>query len=1207
MADGKVKIEIIADDSDAKKKLDGVEDAAKETSDRLDGMGDSASESGKGLKSLGEAAEHSSDGLEDLGDSAEKSGDSIGTLDVAAGTLVANGISSLISGVTEAIGSLVNLAEETREYREDMAKLESAFESTGHTADSAKYVYEDFYAILGESDRAVEAVNHLAELTDNSEDFAKWQTIAAGVTGKFGDSLPLEGLTEAANETAKVGKTTGVLADALNWAAKDSAVFEDALGGNKKALSAFNKILKEGGNVEDAFSAALSKMSSEQERSAAITNTLNGLYADAADEYNNLTAGTQKARRATAEMEAAQARLGTATESVSTAWTEFKTWGLNVLSDLAEGVGNHFEKIERETTGLTEAQRELGDAAREAGDRLAEMKAESDNAAIGISTQYNYTQSLADELRDLADASGYVEERDRARVDFILGELKKATGEEYTMVDGVIGKYDELSTTIDTVINKKRASTILQEYEAGYTEAIKNLTAQEQALADAEVAMIEQMIIADAAHAKVEEAWANWQSSPMTEVGFEKWYELGELYDEAISYQMKMDGILDERKKSYSDLSATVEESTLAINSYEEASTLILQGEYEKGMKILSDYGNGWYDAAGNVTEASKEQITAAENMVIHTSVEYEKLERKYEANQESMTDAQREEMEKRLKNASDEAQKAREEYYRVGGASVEGIVRGAIDKDGTQGWNLSGWFRSLVNRSVAAAEEEGEIKSPSRKMMTVGGYMVEGLVLGAQNKSNQSGWNFGNVLSGLVRRGIEAAKQAADSHSPSRETMALGNDIIEGLIIGAEDKRKEAIDAFSKTTKDVIGGIETEIENGIKRIDKELERLDDVRTTANAKSVDAQKKALNKEKKALQEREKAFTEFSRNHEKQLSEMAKLEETYSKDMVKIQEKLTQDIEAAWKSFENSRDSRAESIVSSLSLFDEVEKREAVDGKAMSRNLAGQVNELERYNKAILELSQRNVNSDFLEEMLGLGVDKLPELQALVRMSDEELTKYADMWGEKNRLAGAAAAKSLEMAREETEKEVAGLVDAAKQEAEGLTGEYRTAMANLLDEVKTGMLGASEAGIKALGEDLDEYIKAGHTLMESVADGIEDGKSDVVNAAIDAVVAAIAAAQIEAGIKSDLEATVHAENSRYGRTNGAADNGMTELAHAVGVQGAGINSLVKQGQNRSGNSTVVLNLNGRELGRAVVDTGTSETVRAGVRVTGGATR
>lgn len=170
MADGKVKIDITADDSDAKKKLEEVEDAAKETGDSIEGLGDSAGKGGKGL----------------------------GALDIAAGNLVANGITALLGGLKDAVVGLMNLAEETREYREDMAKLETAFKTAGHDTEAASKAYEDFYAILGESDRSVEAVNHLAELTDNTADLSKWSTIAAGVTAKFGDSLPIEGLTEAA-------------------------------------------------------------------------------------------------------------------------------------------------------------------------------------------------------------------------------------------------------------------------------------------------------------------------------------------------------------------------------------------------------------------------------------------------------------------------------------------------------------------------------------------------------------------------------------------------------------------------------------------------------------------------------------------------------------------------------------------------------------------------------------------------------------------------------------------------------------------------------------------------------------------------------------------------------------------------------------------------------------------------------------------------
>ena len=108
-------------------------------------------------------------------------------------------------------------AETSREYRTDQAKLTSAFKTAGYSAETAKEAFLEIYSLMGEDDTAVEAANHLAELTKNEEDLAKWTgTILPGVFAKFGDSLPLEGLTEAANETAKVGKVTGPLADALN-------------------------------------------------------------------------------------------------------------------------------------------------------------------------------------------------------------------------------------------------------------------------------------------------------------------------------------------------------------------------------------------------------------------------------------------------------------------------------------------------------------------------------------------------------------------------------------------------------------------------------------------------------------------------------------------------------------------------------------------------------------------------------------------------------------------------------------------------------------------------------------------------------------------------------------------------------------------------------------------------------------------------------
>lgn len=860
------------------------------------------------------------------------------------------------------------------------------------------------------------------------------------------DSLPLEGLTEAANETAKVGQTTGVLADALNWASKDSAVFEEVLGGNKKALSAFNKALKDGENVEDAFTAALGKMSTEQERSSAITGILNGLYSDAAAEYNELTKSTQDARAATAEMEEAQAAIGATIEPLTTAWTEMKAKAFEAMLPIVEKIVGAFQSVSQ----WMEENPEKAEVIKGVVIALA--------AAFGV----------------LAIALG------------IAGIVQLVT----TAIAS-LGTVLAVATSPITLIIAGIAALV-----AAFLYLWNNCDA-------------------------FREFWLNlWEK--IKAIIKPVWEDIKEIFRLAWEY---IKAIWDYVKPYF---------------------TAIWEG-IKTVFSVVKEVLKGYFFAAWEGIKFVWSAVTGYFKQVWET-----------------------------IKGIFSVVKHVLSGDFKGAWEAIKGIFAGWGD-----------YFKGLFNKIVEA------FRNIKAKFVEIGGNIVAGVKEGISKMwENLKTW-FSNLFGDLI--GI--AKKILGIASPAKEFVYIGEMTIEGLIKGGENERKKAVETYASITEDVIGGVEKALDDGIKAIDKKLEHLDDIRTTANAKTIDAQKKALNKEKKALQERKTNFSEFARTHEKQLSEMAKLEEDYSNGMVKIQETLTSEIEKAWSDFENKREGLAQSITDSLSLFDAVEQLEQADGNALTRNLEGQVKRLEDYNKAISDLSMRNVDSTFLAEMMGLGVDNLPELQALVRMSDEELTKYAELWQEKNDLAGTAAAKSLEGARDETLRNVAGLIDAARLEADGLTTEYQTAMVELLKEVQTGMQGASEAGVKQLGEDLALYFDAGRNIMESVADGIEDGKS----AMLDALEASIIVSMIENGIKQELEATVNAENARYGYTAGAADNGMTELAQAVGVQSAGINSLVKQGAKNYGNATVVLTLDKRELGRAVVDVTKTETVRAGIKV------
>lgn len=105
------------------------------------------------------------------------------------------------------------------------------------------------------------------------------------------------------------------------------------------------------GISEDEFNKKLEACNSEQERATLITETLNGLYADAAAEYNELTASTQDAREATMNMEEAQANIGKAIEPVTTAWTNLKANALEAITPAIEWVS---QKIQELTVWLRE-------------------------------------------------------------------------------------------------------------------------------------------------------------------------------------------------------------------------------------------------------------------------------------------------------------------------------------------------------------------------------------------------------------------------------------------------------------------------------------------------------------------------------------------------------------------------------------------------------------------------------------------------------------------------------------------------------------------------------------------------------------------------------------------------------------------------------------------------------------------------------------
>ena len=259
---------------------------AKKNSEELEEEAEKIEENYK--KSFSDISDNAKKSFSSISNVAKKGFSGLGTVASAGISAIGTGIKAVVGTATAAVGGLVALGAATADYRDEQARLNTAFESAGYSTEVAKQAYNDFYAILGESDTAVEASQLLAKLSASEQDMTEWTNIAAGVWATYGDALPIEGLIESANETAKVGQVTGTLADALNWA----------------------------GISEDEFNSKLEAAGSEAERNQLIMSTLSGEYQNAANIFKENNSTLMEARRVQSDLMDSLSGLGEAVTSI---------------------------------------------------------------------------------------------------------------------------------------------------------------------------------------------------------------------------------------------------------------------------------------------------------------------------------------------------------------------------------------------------------------------------------------------------------------------------------------------------------------------------------------------------------------------------------------------------------------------------------------------------------------------------------------------------------------------------------------------------------------------------------------------------------------------------------------------------------------------------------------------------------------------------
>lgn len=277
------------------------------------------------------------------------------------GTVAA--IGGVATAATGAVTGLLALESATEEYRVAQGKLNTAFEAAGYGPETASKAYSDFYKILGDTDTATEASQLLAKLAENEEDVSTWTDIAAGVFGTFGDSLPIEGLIESANETAKVGQVTGNLADALNWA----------------------------GISEDEFNEKLAECTSESERNQLIMDTMAATYDEASEAFYRNNEALIQARENQILLDDTLAQLGETVSRVKN----------NLLSEFLPSISSVVTAFNDLVNGVEGADEALSQAIGEMVTALVEKLPEF--LSFGVDVLQAILQGIIDNLPTLLD------------------------------------------------------------------------------------------------------------------------------------------------------------------------------------------------------------------------------------------------------------------------------------------------------------------------------------------------------------------------------------------------------------------------------------------------------------------------------------------------------------------------------------------------------------------------------------------------------------------------------------------------------------------------------------------------------------------------------------------------------------------------------------------------------------------------------------
>ena len=277
--------------ADLNRELQDNERYLDEASKSADGCAESIDEYGKAVRD------------------ADSNKDPLGNLMAGFGNLKGLLAGGAVVGGIKAVGdAIMSVVEDKAEYRKIMGTLEISSERAGYSAQQTADIYRTLQGVLGDTQTAATTTANLQAIGLAQEDLVTVTNAAIGAWATYGDSIPIDGLSESINETIQAGKVTGTFADVLNWA----------------------------GTSEDDFNAKLEAANGTTERANIVLQELKSQGLDQAGKaWQDANEDVVSLNEATERWDGAMAQLG---ETLTPAATAIKNFGADAILWLADQI-----------------------------------------------------------------------------------------------------------------------------------------------------------------------------------------------------------------------------------------------------------------------------------------------------------------------------------------------------------------------------------------------------------------------------------------------------------------------------------------------------------------------------------------------------------------------------------------------------------------------------------------------------------------------------------------------------------------------------------------------------------------------------------------------------------------------------------------------------------------------------------------------------